>query len=254
MPTNSRAAATAVPATSRTNGRAARLIRRRQKTKRRLAALSLATLGASAIVLFVYTTSALSAHHSPARASPPSGAQLPVVRSGNTAATNTSTPETGGAPHSVSRPAPPVSSAAAARPVPPTSSAHSSVPAAFDGHACSLAGVDEVTRLVGQPVTAAATTDGSNGCEYRQGGRVLASVTIDRGSTGGPATLDDLHQLVDGMSGKHTNIPKLGDAATLIGDQQSAVLFVLAKGWTLQVVASTSSSEQQVAQTAVAAL
>jgi hypothetical protein len=242
----------AASATTPTGDRASRLIRRRQR-KRGVAKVSVALL-AGAIVLVFSMSSALSGHHGPSRVqSLSTPGRSPLQPSRRDAPSKVSAAATGAAALSgPSITATPIRNAAAVH-VPATSATSLAAPAAFDGHACSLVAADALRRLLGPQVTAASTTDGSNGCEYRAAGHIIASVAIDRGSTGGPATVVDLHQLVDGMSGQHTTIPKLGDAATLVGNQQSAVLFVVAKGWTMQVVADPNT-EQQLAQAAITRL
>jgi hypothetical protein len=125
---------------------------------------------------------------------------------------------------------------------------------AFNGDPCSLVGPDTATRVIARPVVAARSTDGSNSCEYRDGAAVLASIQIDRGITGGPANATDLNRLVSGISGPHADVPNLGERAVLLGTQQSSVLFVLASGWTMQVVASNSTAEEQLARAATTRL
>ncbi len=127
-------------------------------------------------------------------------------------------------------------------------------PSSFDVKACSLVTQATAGHVIGQSVTAAQSTDGSNTCEYRKGTRVVVTIEIDRGLNGGAANATDLNRLVSGTSGHHAEVPKIGDRAVLLGNKQSSVLYVLAKGWTLQVVAASEAAERQLARSAVTRL
>jgi hypothetical protein len=108
--------------------------------------------------------------------------------------------------------------------------------------------------MIGQTVVGSPSADGSNACWYRAGTHVVVTLEIDRGVTGKPATVTDLNRLVSGISGPHASVPNLGESAVLLGNEQSSVLYVLARGWTMQVVAGTSATERNIAQAAITRL
>ena len=228
------------PSNSKSDNRADRLAERRRRQKTKVAVLS--------VIVFAVTAGALVMHAatSPSSTRKDSGA-LVGSESGRGVATSPSKPAYSGAPSTQSSKHRARSDAAA------IGNESQPVGATFDGHACSLLRVDDVAPISGQQLSARPSGAGSNGCWYSHDTRIVVSITVNRGLSGGPATQDDLNRLTAGIS-PSTQVSDLGDSAILVGHEPTTVLFVLAKGWTVEIAADSASVEQQLAQTAIARL
>jgi hypothetical protein len=127
---------------------------------------------------------------------------------------------------------------------------------AFDGIACALVDAADASRVLGEAVRVTPTPDAPNDCNYLASSGIIGEITVAQGLTGAPATAADFDRLVHGMSGTKQAIKGLGENAVFVGRANDAVLFVLQRGWVVQVVAMTRSDvpdrERQLARLALA--